>query len=170
MLPDKSTKATEVNTPGINGETYYNIDNVFNSDGSYKYEFALRTPYNKLQNGKWATFWGEQENFEQKVRLDKKHSTCFRRSKIPVYMKQSEFESKFGVELTEAERSTPKYLRAFYVEGHDECIKGIFDVKGLLLSPRISAIMKRHHYSEWTDIEKSLLNEIDDAKPIVEKD
>lgn len=157
LLPEKSTIVSEVSPTKESGSTYYNIDNIFDYGGSYKYEFALRTPFNKLQNGKWSTFWSEQENLDYKIRLNNKYSTCFRKSKIPVYMKQSEFENKFGVELTEVERESPIYLRAFYVEGLDERIQGIFDVKELLLSPRITAFMKRRHRLEWTEIEDSLI-------------
>lgn len=78
-------------------------------------------------------------------------------------MKQSEFENKFGVELQD-ERESPTYLRAIYVEGLDERTQGIFDVKELLLSPRISAIMKRRHRLEWTEIEDSLIKEVENSK------
>lgn len=164
LLPQKTSTVSENGPTKDSGSTYYIIDNIFDYDGSYKYEFALRTPFHKIKNSKWSTFWSEEENPDYKIRLNNKYSTCFRKSKIPVYMKQSDFENKFGVELTKVERESPTYLRALYVEGLDERIQGIFDVKELLLSPRIAAIMKRRYRLEWTEIEDSLIYELGISK------
>lgn len=70
LIPEKPTDAPEIGTAKEPSSTYYNIDHIFDYDGSYKYEFAVRTPFNKLQSSKWSTFWSEQENPEYKIRLN----------------------------------------------------------------------------------------------------
>jgi hypothetical protein len=158
LLDSKPAIESENNQPTKKNEGY-SIEDIFNTDGSYKYEFALRTTFNKLQYGKWSNFWSEVENPKYRVRLDAKYSTFFEKDKIRKYMKQPDFEKKFYLELTEGERQSPEYLKAFYVEGQDERIHGIYDVKELLLSKRISLIMKRR-YPEWDNIQESLRKEI----------
>jgi hypothetical protein len=61
-------------------------------------------------------------------------------------MKQPEFERKFCIELTKIERESPKFLKAFYIEGNEERIP---------LSPRYSMIMNKRH-PLWGVVEESL--------------
>jgi hypothetical protein len=72
-------------------------------------------------------------------------------------MRKPYFESKFKVKLTGSERCNTDYLVAFYTYRDYGQIGGIFDVRKLLLSYRISNFMEKRHDMKWVDLHISLL-------------
>ncbi|MEX3746529.1 hypothetical protein [Lysinibacillus xylanilyticus] len=149
--------------------------NIFDKKGMYENSFISQTTFNVLVHYHWVCYGKnylqknapdqfksekyERENELTKIRLSEELNGCeWEGEPLLRYMKKPYLEKLFNIKLSIEERTNFNLLKGFYLVGTNGAgFNGIFDVKAVLLLPRIQKIMEEKQVEKWKRLRIKLL-------------